>query len=99
MAEVVHGIETDPDRCGGEPTIAGTRLTVRTVGRRIERTDTTPEEFAEAFSVTLSEVYRALAYYYEHPDEMAEWDQWDEDLEREFADDTETMSDLRERLG
>lgn len=32
-----------------------------------------PETVATEFDLDMADVYRALAYYYDHTDEMAEW--------------------------
>lgn len=66
-AHIVH--PTD----GGEPSIDGTRIRVRDVA--IARTDDglSPEEIVnEAYpSLTLAQVYAALAYFEDHREEMA----------------------------
>ncbi len=54
-----------------EPHLEGRRITVRTVRAQVEELDKRPETVAEQFDLDLAEVYRALAYYHEHPDEMA----------------------------
>ena len=54
---------------GGEPRIEGRRIGVLHVATRV-LDDETPEEVAADFDLDLADVYRALAYYYDHPDEM-----------------------------
>lgn len=53
-----------------EPHIAGSRLTVRFVHERVETGVLDPATFADRYQVDLADVYHALAYYHEHPDEM-----------------------------
>lgn len=57
--------------CGGSPVIAGTKFPVRSVVFYILRQGMTPEELIKEFShLTLSQVYDALSYYYEHREEI-----------------------------
>jgi uncharacterized protein (DUF433 family) len=63
-------IISSPNMHRGEPTIRGTAITVRTI---IERTrlGETPDQIVEAYPVlTLGQVYDALGYYYDHPEEI-----------------------------
>ncbi|GAB3685882.1 hypothetical protein GCM10028857_17080 [Salinarchaeum chitinilyticum] len=53
-----------------EPHIADSRLTVRLVYERVEQGDLEPREFADRYDVDLADIYHALAYYHDHPDEM-----------------------------
>lgn len=69
MSETRRGIVTDIE---DEPHIAGRRLTVRRIGALAEKRDLHPETIAERFDLTLDEVTTALAYYYDHADQMAE---------------------------
>lgn len=100
MAEVVHGIETDPDRRGGEPTVAGTRVPVRLIGHLVERTGASPADAADRYDLSLPDVHRALAYYYDNPDEMERWDRRDDELEaRSLEADAETVDEVIDRVG
>lgn len=66
----------DIDRNNGKPVIRGSRLRVETLVNGYP-----PEEIAGAYpNLTLSAVYAALSYYYEHKQEM------DELREREIAE-------------
>lgn len=100
MAELAPGVDHDPDKQGGEPCVAGTRIPVRLVGHLVDRHETDPAAPADRYGIPLSDVHRALAYYYDHPDEMEEYDQRDRTLERR-ADGTveaETLEEARRRL-
>lgn len=65
-----RNIEKDPARCGGQPVVAGTRIRVATVlacyrqGMRIE-------EIIQQYShLKPADVHDALAYAYDHLDEI-----------------------------
>ena len=54
---------------GGEPRIEGRRIGVLHVVTRV-LDDETPEEVAADFDLDVADVYRALADYYDHHEEM-----------------------------
>lgn len=68
MSESRPGIVTDIE---DEPHIEGRRLTVRRIGALAEKRGLNPETIAERFDLDLEAVHAALAYYYDHPDQMA----------------------------
>ncbi|MEX2137729.1 MAG: DUF433 domain-containing protein [Pirellulales bacterium] len=64
-------IEQTPGTCGGKPRIAGTRIKVSLIATLSERNRLTPDEIVEAYPhLTLAQVHAALAYYWEHRDEI-----------------------------
>lgn len=64
-------IEQTPGTCGGKPRIAGTRIKVSLIATLSERNRMTPDEIVEAYPhLTLAQVHSALAYYWEHRDEI-----------------------------
>ncbi|MEX2139365.1 MAG: DUF433 domain-containing protein [Pirellulales bacterium] len=64
-------IELTPGTCGGKPRIAGTRIKVSLIATLSERNRLTPDEIVEAYPhLTLAQVHAALAYYWEHRDEI-----------------------------
>src|SRR5437870_936866 len=64
-------IVVTPGHCGGKPHIAGHRIKVQHVAVWHERLARSPDEIvAEHPGLTLAEVYAALAYYYDHRDEI-----------------------------
>lgn len=68
---------------GGKPHIAGHRIKVEDVAIWHERMGMSPDEIVSAYpSITLSDVYSALAYYHDHRAEI------DADIREaaEFAD-------------
>jgi uncharacterized protein (DUF433 family) len=54
-----------------EPHVEGRRVTVRAIVERVEDTGLDPQTVADQYDLALADVYRALTYYYDHPDEMA----------------------------
>jgi uncharacterized protein (DUF433 family) len=65
-------ISSDPGVLGSEPRIEGTRIGVRHVVERVIDGDQSPAYVADQLDVSLSDVYNALAYYYEHVDEISD---------------------------
>ena len=55
-----------------EPHIEGRRVTVRHIYGRVHERGLRPETVADRLDLDIADVYRALAYYHEHPEEMAE---------------------------
>lgn len=55
-----------------EPHIKGSRITVRHVYERVHGRGLRPETVAERYNLDIADVYHALAYYHEHPEEMRE---------------------------
>lgn len=59
--------------CGGAAIIAGTKFPVRSVVGYVLIQGWTPEELVRQFNyLTLAQVYDALAYYYDHKEEVEE---------------------------
>jgi uncharacterized protein (DUF433 family) len=69
--EYAHIVHT-PGMLGGEARIEGHRIRVRDVMAARDRGGLTPEEIASTVypSLTLAEVYAALAYYEDHREEI-----------------------------
>ena len=67
-------ITRDEDVLGGEPRIDGTRIGVRHVAARVIDGGQTPAAAADQFDLSLSTVYEALSYYYDHVEEMREYE-------------------------
>lgn len=72
LAEIKHPyIGRYPNICGGEPVISGTRFPVRSVVFYILKEGMLPEELANEFPhLSLSAIYDALSYYYDHTEEI-----------------------------
>lgn len=63
-------IEQTPTVSGGRPRIAGRRITVRDIVIWHERLGRTPDEIAAEHDLTLADVHAALAYYFDHRDDI-----------------------------
>jgi len=72
MSETItQRITKTPGVCGGRACIAGHRIRVMDIVAWHEEEGKTPAEIVEMFpSITLSDVHSALAYYYDHADEI-----------------------------
>lgn len=86
----VSRIEKVPGKCGGRPCIAGTRIRVWDVYVLHELQGKSADEVVAAYpELSLSDVYAALAYYFDHKEEI--------DAEMKEAD--EYVEALRQSLG
>ncbi len=63
-------IEISPKIAGGKPRIAGHRITVQNVAIWHERMGKSAGEIASEYDLTLADVYAALAYYFDHHEEI-----------------------------
>lgn len=72
MAQREATIVSDDDIRGGEPVVAGTRVTVRRIQALVEEQGLPAQEVADRLDLEVGAVYEALAYYHNHPDEMTE---------------------------
>ena len=63
-------IEIAPGVAGGKPRIAGRRITVQNVVIWHERLGKSADEIASEYDLTLADVYAALAYYFDHREEI-----------------------------
>jgi uncharacterized protein (DUF433 family) len=65
-----HIVKT-PGTCWGKPRIAGTRIKVEQVALWHDREGMTPAEIVRRWPhLTLADVHAALAYYYDHREEI-----------------------------
>ena len=71
MVEVLERhIERTEGLRGGKPHLAGTRITVSDIVIWHLRLGRTLDEIAARYELSLSAVYAAIAYYYDHRDEI-----------------------------
>lgn len=64
-------IAATPGVCGGKPRIAGHRIRVQDVVICHEQQGMSPNEIVSAYpGITLADVHAALAYYFDHRDEI-----------------------------
>lgn len=66
MGTIVH----DDDIRGGDARIEGSRITVLDVKRRVVDEDDDPHVVAGEYDLSLGDLFRALAYYYDNREEM-----------------------------
>jgi uncharacterized protein (DUF433 family) len=59
-------IEITPGICSGKPRIAGHRITVQQVAIWHDRMGRSADEIATEYNLELSDVYAALAYYFDN---------------------------------
>jgi uncharacterized protein (DUF433 family) len=68
--EIQHITKT-PGICGGRACIAGHRIRVMDIVTWHEMRGYSPDEIVDIFpGITLADVYAALAYYFDHRDEI-----------------------------
>jgi uncharacterized protein (DUF433 family) len=79
-----------PGYCGGEPHILGHRISVKHVAIWHEEMGMTPAEIAATYpTITLAQVHAALAYYYDHRDE----------IQALIAEETQFVEELKAKSG
>ncbi len=60
-------VVVDAGICGGEPRVAGTRITVAHIAEAVEHLGMTPDDLVAIYpSLDLAKVHAALAYYHDH---------------------------------
>lgn len=63
-------IDITPGIAGGKPRIAGHRITVQNIVIWHERMGQSADEIAAEYDLPLADIYAALAYYFDHRDEI-----------------------------
>lgn len=63
-------IEITPGVSGGKPRVTGRRITVQNLAIWHERMGLSADEIASDYDLSLAEVHAALAYYFDHRDEI-----------------------------
>jgi uncharacterized protein (DUF433 family) len=97
LAVIREHIEATPGICGGRPRIAGHRIRVMDIVVLHEQLGLTPDEIVGTYpSLSLADVHAALAYYFDHQDEIQQDLTDDGDLAAEIA--RETPSRLQRKL-
>ena len=81
-------IEGSPGVAGGKPRIVGHRITVQDIVVWHERLGRSADEIAAEYGLSLADVYAALAYYYDHREE----------LNRVIKADQKFIAELRKRI-
>ncbi|MGD1932559.1 MAG: DUF433 domain-containing protein [Leptolyngbyaceae cyanobacterium] len=90
-------IQITPDVCGGKPRIAGHRIRVQDIVIWYEHLKMSPDDIVYHYpSIGLADVHAALAYYYDHLDEIRQDIRTSEAFAREVA--AQTPSILQRQL-
>lgn len=63
------------DTVGGESRVEDTRLAVRHIFRLHRDLGESPEAIARTYGLTVAQVYDALSYAFDHPDEIAGYEE------------------------
>ena len=88
MDTIAAYIEVTPGVAGGKPRIAGHRITVQDVVVWHERLNLGADVIASEYGLSLADVYAALAYYYDHREEV----------DQAIKKDEELVAELRKRI-
>jgi uncharacterized protein (DUF433 family) len=70
MDTILAHVAVTPGVAGGKPRISGHRITVQDVVVWHERLGLSADEIATGYGLSLADVYAALAYYYDHREEI-----------------------------
>ena len=81
-------IEVTPGVAGGKPRIAGHRITVQNIVIWHERMGKSADEIATEYDLSLADVYAALAYYFDHR----------EQIDRSIEEDRAFVAALRQQI-
>ncbi len=85
-------IEITPGVCGGKPRIAGHRIKVEDIVIWHEKMGLSPDEIVSQYpTITLADVYAALAYYHDNFEEIRQQIQEDEEFAREMQQKTPSL--------
>ena len=80
-------IEITPGVSGGKPRIAGRRITVQNIVIWHERMGMSVDEISSEYDLPLAAVYAALAYYFDHREE----------IDRRIKEDAEFVEELSQQ--
>ncbi len=87
MDTIASHIDVTPGVAGGKPRIAGHRITVQNIVIWHERLGLGADEIATEYGLSLGDIYAALAYYFDHREE----------IDRAIREDEEFIAELRRR--
>ena len=97
ISVISEHIEITPDVCGGKPRLSGHRIRVQDIVIWHERMGLSPDEIVYHYpSITLADVYAALAYYHDHLDDIRQQIAEGEAFVKEVQ--AETPSILQQKL-
>jgi len=67
---ITEYIAIDTDYCFGQPRIVGTRMPVAAIAEMYLEMEKSLEEIAQKYNLSLAAVHGAMAYYYDHREEI-----------------------------
>jgi uncharacterized protein (DUF433 family) len=100
-------IEKTPGTCGGRARIAGHRIRVMDIVALHQKWGRSPDEIVDVYtSITLADVYAALAYFHDHREEIEadfeesrKWDEYGKTQPSKLKEALAKNPELREQLG
>ena len=97
LFSIKEHIEITPGVCGGKPRIAGHRIKVQDIVVWHEKMGMSPDEIVSEYpSLSLSDVYAALAYYHDRLEIIRQQIAEDEEYARELQKNTPSL--VRQKL-
>ncbi|HLO84366.1 MAG TPA: DUF433 domain-containing protein [Nostocaceae cyanobacterium] len=93
---ITEHIEITPGICGGKPRISGHRIKVQDIVIWHERLGLSPDEIVSQYpSISLADVYAALAYYHDHLEEIRRQIREDEEFIEQLQVQTPSLLDSK----
>ena len=84
--EAIQHIESIPNKCGGKPCISGTRIRVWDIHVWHNLRGQSPEQIIADFpQLSLADVHAALAYYFDHREEIQRQAKEDEEFDAKLS--------------
>ncbi len=91
-AVISEHIQITPGVCGGKPRIVGHRIRVQDIAISYEHLGMTPDEIIDQHpSISLADVHAALAYYYDHLEEIRQQIRESREFASRMADETPSL--------
>ena len=85
-------VSGDESEIHDEPHIQGRRITVSHIHALVEERGPDAQTVADRFDLTASDVYHALAYYHDHPEEMGAVEEHRRELHDAAEEDPEIVT-------
>ena len=80
VLQLSNKIEITPGIVGGQPRITGTRFTVKQIAVWHEFMGMSADEIATEYGLSLSDIYAALSFFFDHREEIMRAMQAEDDL-------------------
>ena len=85
-------VSGDESEIHNEPHIRNRRITVSHIHALVENRGLDAQTVADRFDLSASDVYHALAYYHDHPEEMRTVEQRRRELQKAAQEDPEIIT-------